>query len=202
MSLAFLVCAVLGGVILVCQFLLTLAGLGGEHDFDGGHHVEIGDHHGDAHTDTGSTWFFNVLSFRALVAGVTFFGLAGLAVSANAAYAGYALSAGIMAGLLAMVSVAYLMGLLATLQSEGNVRIERAFGAVGVVYLTIPANGGGQGKVTVNVQHRTMEYAAVTESDQPLQTGATVLILGLAAPGVVKVAANDGGAAGAAAAGK
>lgn len=196
MSLAFLICAVLGGVILVCQFILTLAGIGGEHDFGGDHHIEIGDHHGDAHADTGSTWFFHVLSFRALVAGITFFGLSGLAVSASPAVSAYALPAGIMTGLLAMVSVAYLMGLLATLQSEGNVQIERAVGAAGVVYLTIPPSGSGQGKVTVKVQNRTMEYAAVTESELALKTGEPIVVIGLAAPDVVRVAASKAAAVG------
>ena len=47
MDTLFLIAAVVGGTILVCQFALTLLGLG--HDSGGlGHHMG-GDFHGDAH---------------------------------------------------------------------------------------------------------------------------------------------------------
>ena len=39
MALLFLVCAVVGGTILICQFVLTLVGLGGEHGIDFSHDV-------------------------------------------------------------------------------------------------------------------------------------------------------------------
>jgi hypothetical protein len=184
----FLICAIFGGVILVCQFLLTLAGLGG-HEGAGDHHFDFG-HHGDTGADHGSTWFFNVLNFRALVAAITFLGLGGLAASSSPSSAAYALPIGIFAGGLAMVGVGYMMAMLSALQSEGNVHIEHAVGASGVVYLTIPPSRGGQGKVTIKIQNRTMEYAAVTEEKQALKTGDPVVVVGLAAPNVVQVEAS------------
>ena len=53
MGTLFLIAAVVGGTILVCQFALTLLGLG--HDGGGlGHHMG-GDFHGDAHVG-GDPW--------------------------------------------------------------------------------------------------------------------------------------------------
>src|SRR5262245_28311758 len=85
METVYLVCAIVGGTLLVCQFVMTLAGLG-HHDIAGGHDVghELG-HEASGQDSTGdhgehehdSSWFVGVLSFRTLVAAVTFFGLVG-----------------------------------------------------------------------------------------------------------------------------
>ena len=74
MTTVFLVCAIVGGTLLVCQFVLTLIGLGGAHgdmDFHMPHDVggELGHSHGGDvdHGDGeyhGSSWLFGVISFR------------------------------------------------------------------------------------------------------------------------------------------
>src|SRR5262249_27258858 len=120
MALLFLVCAVVGGTILICQFVLTLVGLGGEHgidfshgvahDFvgDAGHDASGGDAHGagsDDHTATqqhGSSWLFAVISFRTLVAAGTFFGLVGSAAQSAGQPIGVQLLLAIAAGIGAM----------------------------------------------------------------------------------------------------
>ena len=82
MALLFLVCAVVGGTILICQFVLTLVGLGGEHGVDFSHDVahdfaadsghaagsdgasgDDGSGH-DAGHQHGSSWLFAAISFR------------------------------------------------------------------------------------------------------------------------------------------
>jgi hypothetical protein len=45
------------------------------------------------------------------------------------------------------------------------------------VYVPIPAEGKGMGKVQVTLQNRTVEYQAVSEEHEPLRTGETVQIL-------------------------
>src|SRR5690348_4420159 len=79
METVYTVCAVVGGTILVCQVLMSLLGLGGEHDFGGhdvGHDFHVGDshvgdtHHGDGHADDhdhGTSRFLSLLSFRTVV---------------------------------------------------------------------------------------------------------------------------------------
>ena len=39
MEKVYLACAVIGGTLVVCQFLATLLGLGGHHDMGGGHDI-------------------------------------------------------------------------------------------------------------------------------------------------------------------
>lgn len=191
METIFLICAVIGGVILLCQFVLSLAGVGGDHDIGGAdHHIDFGaeNHAGADHPeDDGATWYFHVLSFRAICAAVTFFGLGGLAAAASPSSAAMAFPIGIGSGGVAMVIVGWLMSLLGKLQSEGNVRIERAVGAPAIVYLGIPPSRQGAGKVTVKVQNRTMEYRAVTQHNEMLPTGKEVMVVGIAGPDTLEV---------------
>jgi len=80
MTTLFTICALFGGTLLICQTLLTLVGLGGDHDFAGDTHGEISladcDHSGEtgSHTHASSTWFFGIVTFRTLVAALTFMG--------------------------------------------------------------------------------------------------------------------------------
>ncbi len=181
MLTVYLSCAVIGGVILVVQFVLTLTGIVGDaDDLDTG---EVDD-------GQGSSMFFQVLSFRSLVAALTFFGLGGgLARSAGLPdLMGFAFAA--MLGVLAMIGVAWIMKLLLQLREEGNVHVEYALGAGAVVYLPIPGQHQGQGKITVVVQNRSMEYNAVTAGDA-LPAGKTVAVTGIIDENTVEVAEQE-----------
>jgi len=194
METVFLICAAIGGVILLCQFVLTLAGVGGDHDIAADHTPDFGaDHdmsggHGADHgAEHGATWYFHVLSFRSICAAITFFGLGGLAAAASPSFSSLSFPIGLSSGFVAMVAVGWLMGLLSNLQAEGTVHIERAVGTSATVYLTIPPAGEGAGKVTVKVQNRTMEYRAVTQEKEAFKTGESVLVVGVLEPDTLEV---------------
>jgi membrane protein implicated in regulation of membrane protease activity len=165
-----------------------------------------GDFHGDAvagESDTGalaghahqyighgSTWLFKVLSFRAIVAALAFFGIAGL-WARSAQYPPHTvLLFALAAGAAAMVVVYWLMRGLQTMQAEGNVRIQRAVGQRGNVYLRVPANRSGSGKIQFNLQNRTMEYLAVTSGPE-LRTGTKVVVVGVVNPTTLEVQADQ-----------
>ncbi len=203
------VLAAAGGTVLVCQFLLTLIGLGGEdadaggdhgdfagdHGDFGGDHVDVGhdhiaDHHVDMdHADQFGSWFFAMLSVKSIVAAVAFFGLGGL-IGTSAGLSQYlAFVAALAAGAVAMFIVAWLMNMLHKLSSEGNVRIESAVGETATVYLGIPPNREGAGKVTVKIQDRTMEYQAVTMKERELRSGERVTVVGIVSSDTLEVEA-------------
>lgn len=209
MTPVFLICATLGGTILLCQFVLTLIGLAGDsmdtdvgHDFGGDFHGDAGgDFHGDTGGDLhgggadhataaehhGGNWFLGVLSFRSVTAALTFFGLAGLAAeSANAAM-GIVLLVAAGAGLAALYGVYRLMRWLSGLSSDGTVRIHRAIGRQGTVYLRIPGHNAGSGKIQIALQNRTVELLATTGGD-PLPAGARVLVVDVLTANTVAVA--------------
>jgi hypothetical protein len=197
------VCAVIGGTVLLFQFITTLLGLshdaddasgvdfehmpgdvhGGDIDHDGadGHSAE----HAHAH---GSSWFFSMITYRTVVAAITFFGLGGMAARSTriGPEAGFVVA--LLAGAAAMYGVYYLMRLLVRLKADGTVRLDRAIGKTGTVYLRVPAGREGQGKVTLNLQNRTVEYRAVTGQEE-LPTGATVVVTAIVGPDTVEVVA-------------
>jgi hypothetical protein len=197
METLFIICAIVGGTLLVCQFLLSLIGIG-HHDMDPGHDVGGGDadghdgadehHHGGVH-DHGTAWYVGVLSFRALTAAVTFFGLGGIASSGEGRSSFISLAVAISTGLAALFLVAFIMRSLHKLKAEGTIRFDRAVGATGTVYLTIPAKKGGTGKVTLVMQNRTIECQAITDGEE-LATGRKVVVVGVIGPGTVEVAGD------------
>ena len=171
----FILCAVVGGTIMVCQFVLTMIGLGGDADF--ADHVPD-DLSSDSHGDHGS-WLFGVISFRTLSAAFGFFGLGGWAVRAGGLGVPLQLLAAVGSGAAAMYGVHYIMLLFSRLSHDGTVRIDGAIGKTGTVYIPIPAKRTGVGKIQLKLQNRIVEYPAMTSGDEKLPTGAKVVVVKL-----------------------
>ena len=89
-----------------------------------------------------------------------------------------------------MMSVYWLMRSIKKLQADGSVRIHRAVGRHGTVYLRIPGNKSGTGKIQFNLQNRTMEYLAITAGPD-LPTGAKVVVIGIVNPTTLEVRAEE-----------
>lgn len=218
MAMLFLFCALLGGTVLVCQFLLTLAGLGGHdvdiadsaghdiadvphdlsgdaHDLSGDAAHEMGtdhDHGGDGHDASHdqqhiSTWLFGVLTFRTLVAATTFFGIGGMAARAAELSVPNQVLIAAACGVAALYLVHWLMRAFYRLGEDDTVRISRAIGQEGTVYVPIPGGKVGPGKIHLKLQGRLMEYAAVTAAKAPLPTGARVVVVAVAGAGMLEV---------------
>jgi hypothetical protein len=201
MDTIFFWCAIVGGTVLVCQFLLTLFGMGdGGADLDAGspefghigdvggagHDVggnAAGDHH-DLHHSTG---IFKIISFRTLVAAVTFFGVAGMAARDSGLEPPVTFILALAAGGAAMFGVYYLFHSLTRFDFDGNLRIERAVDKVGTVYVPIAANNKGAGKIHLRLQNQLVEFQAVTAGER-LATGATVVVTRVVGPDTVEVA--------------
>jgi hypothetical protein len=184
METLFLVCAGAGGAFLVLQVLAGALGIGGDHadagHHDFGHHTEAGHDHGDGN------WFLGLLTFRSVCAAVAFFGLGGL----TAGYYGLPdtarMAAAALSGFAALYLVATLMKMLYRLKADGAVRIGHAVGRTGTVYLRVPGQKAGPGKVTLNLQNRTVELEAFTAADE-LPTGTPVRVVAVLGPSSVEV---------------
>jgi len=207
MTAVFVVCASLGATVLVLQFLLALIGLGGDHDLghdvggadhefggDVSHDVHSGDaqaeseHSGAAHESHAALWLIRALSLRTIVAALAFFGLAGLAAHSADCSPSTTLLIAVAAGLAAMYGVYFLLCGMRSLRAEGTARIHRALGKEATVYLHIPGNRQGRGKIQINLQSRTMEYLAMT-SGQTIPTGAVVVVTEVLGSDLVEVEA-------------
>lgn len=209
---SFTIAAIVGGAILLFQFVMMLLGLGHQgHDVGGLHHGDVaggGFHDGDfsgghdAGTDyTGvdgghgvSEWFYEVISIRTLSAAATFYGLTG----ATARAWGYELTPSFVlasvAGVGALYAVYWMYKQVYRLQHTGTENIRNAVGASAVVYVPIPGKRGGAGKVTFRLQNRLVEYLAVTEDEERLPTGTKVLIVGVVSSDTVRVAKAESAA--------
>ncbi|MGA2035270.1 MAG: hypothetical protein ABSG68_23735 [Thermoguttaceae bacterium] len=186
---------------------------GADHDFSAGevdHDLAPGEVHGDAAHDAsaaehaeaqaqlqhstasqashGSTWLFQVLSLRTVVAALAFFGLSGLAAQSAGCTPLNTVLIAAAAGFGAMYAVYALLGSMRKLQAEGTVRIHRAVGRQATVYLRIPAQEKGAGKIQINLQNRTMEYLATTAGDA-IPSGATVVVTKILGSDTVQVEA-------------
>jgi membrane protein implicated in regulation of membrane protease activity len=194
MTIFYTICAIVGGTVLACQFVLSVTGISDADDFDDGSHVDASvDHVEAAHHDAhhhGTNWFFGVITLRTVTAALTFFGLTGLALGAGGAPSSTSLMAAIGAGVVALYLVHWMMRSLALLRAEGTVRIDKAVGAVGSVYVRIPGGNAGRGKVQVTLQGQTVELSATTEH-APLSTGARIVVTRVTGPDAVEVVAAD-----------
>jgi hypothetical protein len=164
-----------------------LIGLGGDHvDFHADHFdAAAAGHDGGGHA-WGFGWLLGLLMLRSALAGVAFFGLAGLTTAHWTPAGSFAVAAG--SGMVAVVMVGLMMRAVLSFQADGTVRIDGAVGRPGTVYLAVPGKGAGLGKVTLTLQSRTVEYQAVTfQGDLP--TGTKVVVTSVVGPDTVEVAA-------------
>ena len=175
MSTIFWVCALAGGGFILLQSLMGLLGLG-DHDPGGG---DLPDH---AHGADG----LNLLSIRAISAGLCFFGLTGLAVREWGGPSVLAFPAALVAGAGVATAVAVAMRAMRRMESDGVLRMEGAVGQNATVYLSIPGQMSGPGKIHLFLQGRTVEMKAV--SRDPLPTGAPVVVVDVVAADTLEVA--------------
>ena len=180
-------CAILGCTLVGIQVVLQIFGLfdtdvdvdgahadvdAGHVDVDAGHAADSGIHDAQGHGNV----MFGVLSFKALSAFAGIFGLVGLILIDREVGTGGRVAASAGAGFVGMLGVGWMMRGFSRLQSSGNIDIRNAVGCRGTVYLPIPQGKTGQGKVTVIVQGRSMEFGAITDGEA-LATGAHVTVL-------------------------
>lgn len=188
MNSLFVLCAVIGGTIMVCQFVLTLVGFGHDvgdmsHDISGDVNTDVSaDAHdgADAHTESGhhgSSWLFGVISFRTLVAASAFFGLAGLASDSAGLGQPMQVLIAVVSGVAAMLAVHALVKQMGKLSQDQTLKVQRAIGHIGTVYIPVPAQKTSSGKIQLNLQNRVVEYEAITSSDEKLATGTKVRVV-------------------------
>lgn len=158
------VIAVFTGVIVVMQFLSTIFGLSTDADFDGevdGTSFEFG----DVFTIRNGITFLFGFSLGGLMAyewGLTHLILVSLV--------GFLVGSGFVSvNLLILIA-------MSRLKDSGNINLENAIDERGRVTLTVPANRGGVGKVSVTVQGRLKEYHALTDGEQ-ISKNSTVIVL-------------------------
>ena len=177
-ALLFSIPAMLGTAVFALRLgLMAFGGMGA--DVDGHDALGADVSGGDVpdHGDGDSTHAFNLLSVQSIAAFLMGFGWGGLGGLLGLEWP---LSMSVLAGAAFGALLVWLLGLLMKamydLQSSGNVRIEEAHGAEGVVYARVPGRGQGRGQVRVVINDRARIYTAVSEAE-PIATNTRIRVL-------------------------
>jgi len=178
--------AVPATLILAIQSIMAIIGLGdfdsdvsGAHDLSGN---SIDNYDGlggtDADADSGFDGDFKFFTIRGIIAFFSIFGWTGATLADNV-HPLVAIVLAFLAGTLAMVAIGYLFYGMTKLQASGNIQYSNCVGKSGEVYLTIPPNKQGRGKVTLTVQERLIEVSAITETNQPIKSGEQIKVISM-----------------------
>ena len=80
-------------------------------------------------------------------------------------------------GALLVFAVMMMFKGLSKMQQSGNIDVYKsAIGCNGKVYLTVPAERKGTGKVQININNSVREYDALTDSEDDLKTGTSIKV--------------------------
>lgn len=90
-------------------------------------------------------------------------------------------------GLAAMYGVAKLMQASKKLAQNGTLNVRNLLGAPGTVYLVIPPEGEGKGKVNVSSGERLVEFDAMTDGNEALPDGTPVRVVDIRSGNVLVV---------------
>lgn len=99
----------------------------------------------------------------------------------------FALAIAFVLGFLSMAGVAQIIRLSSKLAQNGTLNMKVLLGETGTVYLPIPANGKGHGKVYVQLSERFIECDALCESEKSLPTNTTIRVVDILAGNVLVV---------------
>ena len=155
--------AIVASLILIVQVGLMIFGLGDDLDAD--------------MDDFGDPGGLHILSLRSLTGFFGGFGWTGAILLGKGSSFLIAIVAGAGVGGVLMLSVAYLMSLLYSLRESGNINYKDAIGQIGTVYLTIPPDQSGPGKIRVMIDGRLKVVLAYTKSNERMSSERKVRVV-------------------------
>lgn len=170
----FALIAIPSTLVLVVQTILLFFGIG-----DGaGDSGDIPMLHGDMpDNDIGDGDGLTVFSIRGIVAMLCVGGWSGLAMYQAGWELWLVILLAVVFGVAALVAIGYMMRGIMKLQDSGNIDLGSAVGKSGKVYIPIPADMAGSGKVNLTLQERFIEAEAVTACGRVIKTGETVRVI-------------------------
>ena len=154
-------------LIFVIQTVMTFLGLG--------------DHDADFDLDTSDGSFdadpsMNLLTFRNLVNFCLGFGWTAVLMHEKIQSNALLIIVSVIVGILLVTVVMWILKCLSGMQQTGNIDVHKsAVGCEGKVYLTIPGERKGEGKVQITINNAVREYDAVTDGET-IPTGKAIKV--------------------------
>ena len=153
-------------LIFLIQSALAIIGIdGGDAD------VDI-----DTDTDVGDAGFGAYLSLKNLINFLLGFAWTGVFMYNDFTNKTLLVFIAILVGMAFVFLFFFIMEKMKDLAEDNSFKIDEAIGQIAEVYLPIPANFEGKGKVLVNVKGSTHELQAITKGDR-LETSSMVKVL-------------------------
>lgn len=177
-------------IIMIIFIVLMLIGMDGGESFDGDVDldmdvdVDIDDFDGSSdidvynHDSFASISGLRILTIRGALA---FFSIGGWTVFlfADNVSTALAIILGTVAGSIAAVLLAFVMKAILNLESSGNLDYRTAIGKTATVYIRVPKEANGKGKVIFNHQGKMVEVDAITKDKEDLLNKTEVKIIDL-----------------------
>jgi len=159
-------------LVFLIQSIMTFIGADVDSDFDTD--VDIAADGSDlSNIDAGT----NLYTFRNFVNFFMGFGWSVIILQDSITSTFVLVFVSLLIGIALVALVMYLFKWLSSMQQSGNIDVKQsAAGCEGKVYLAIPAERKGSGKVQINIDGAVREYDAVTDSGA-LPTGASIRVV-------------------------
>lgn len=176
----------IASLIFIIQTIMTFVGAdtGADGDFDASFDTDVDIADVDAAVGSGGS---NLYTFRNFVNFFLGFGWTAVLLNDSIKSRGLLLLFSVLVGIAFVAMVMYLFKWLYSMQQTGNINVYKtAVGCTGTVYLTIPAERSGEGKVQITIQGAVREYNALTEGDA-LPTGTPIKVVEVINPSTLLV---------------
>lgn len=152
------------------------------------------DHDGSFDMDTSADGSFesepsmNLYTFRNLVNFLLGMSWTAILLKEQIASTALLMLIAVVVGILLVAAVMYMFKWLSKMQQSGNIDVYKsAVGCIGKVYLSIPAQRKGAGKVQITINEAVREYDALTDSESELKTGASIKVVEVLDPSTLLV---------------
>ncbi len=143
--------------LIVQIILLCCSSFGGDVDLDGDGDIDVD-------PDSGVS-IFTVKSLTAFFAVGSWSGLLTCALASDKLQ-WLSVIVALVAGAIAFVAVAFLLRFIYKMQCDGAVQFDKLVGQQATVYVSVPAERSGRGKITLTAQGRFMELDAMTDGER------------------------------------
>ncbi len=120
-----------------------------------------------------------IFTLRGIVAFFVVFGWTGILMDSAGSSIFITVPVAAIFGFAIMFALALLLRSIMKLRNDGNADNKNAIGVSGRVHLVIPPSRSGDGKVHIMLQGTYVERNAVTDEQEPIPTGAEVVVVGL-----------------------
>ena len=172
-------------LVFVIQTVMTFLGAAGDSDFDINSDMDAGGDVADTSVDADSAAHeaahassgMNLLTFRNFINFLIGFGWTAILLQKSVPATGLRMLISIAVGVVLAILVMLLFKWLTNMQETGNINVfKSAVDCQGTVYLTIPGERAGEGKVQITINNAVREYAALTDGPA-LKTGTRIRVV-------------------------